>query len=238
MNAIQLELDFRSAIAYALAEPEAADLRQLWRSLEPELAGLTQKEQLSVAGQALCDLAEVCQRRAELMWVEWEDHHNTDGPIPRDDFLHGLVQKSMHLDISALIRPPKSRKLLTPLSSPDTDLELMDSEVVEEFKLLMAGTADDLVEEAIVMIEPGVTTELEHDEDIAAWANAIRLWMESVSVESVSIGETIKETNLSAGKVWLAALLSDLELHQTRRDFYSFDGLNLGIKVVSQGEVA
>ncbi len=29
MNAIQLKLDFRSAIALALAEPEAADLRQL-----------------------------------------------------------------------------------------------------------------------------------------------------------------------------------------------------------------
>jgi hypothetical protein len=50
MKPIQLELDFRSAIAQALAEPEVADLRQLWRSLEPELLGLTQKEQLQVAG--------------------------------------------------------------------------------------------------------------------------------------------------------------------------------------------
>lgn len=46
MNAVQLELDFRSAIAQALAEPEVADLRQLWRSLEPELLELTEKEQL------------------------------------------------------------------------------------------------------------------------------------------------------------------------------------------------
>jgi hypothetical protein len=97
MKAIQLELDFRSAIAHALAEPEVADLRMLWRSLEPRLLGLTQKEQLQVVGQALCDLAEVCQRRAELMWV---DQHNTDGPIPDEDFLAGLVQKSMFLDIS------------------------------------------------------------------------------------------------------------------------------------------
>jgi hypothetical protein len=47
MKAIQLELDFRSAITHALAEPEGADLRMLWRSLEPELLGLTEKEQLS-----------------------------------------------------------------------------------------------------------------------------------------------------------------------------------------------
>ncbi|MCG9890013.1 MAG: hypothetical protein MH252_02915 [Thermosynechococcaceae cyanobacterium MS004] len=53
MKAIQLELDFQSALAQALAEPEVADLRQLWRSLDPALLGLTQKEQFRVAGQAL-----------------------------------------------------------------------------------------------------------------------------------------------------------------------------------------
>ena len=70
MKPIQLELDFQSAIAQALAEPEVADLRMLWRSLEPELLGLTEKEQLQVAGQAICDLAEVSKRRAEMMWVD------------------------------------------------------------------------------------------------------------------------------------------------------------------------
>jgi hypothetical protein len=110
MKAIHLELDFRSAIAQALAEPEVADLRSLWRSLEPELLGLTDKEQLQMAGQALCDLAEVCQRRAELMWDEWVDRHNSEGPIPDEDFLAGLVQKSMFLDISSLVKQPKSRR--------------------------------------------------------------------------------------------------------------------------------
>jgi hypothetical protein len=33
-------------IAQALAEPEVADLRMLWRSLEPKLLGLTEEEQL------------------------------------------------------------------------------------------------------------------------------------------------------------------------------------------------
>ena len=97
MTAIQLELNFKSAIAHALTEPEVADLRQLWDSFEPELVGLSQKEQLELAGQALCDLAEVCQRQAELMWSEWQDSHNTEGPIPDDDFLAGLVQKTMFL---------------------------------------------------------------------------------------------------------------------------------------------
>jgi hypothetical protein len=79
--------------------------------LEPELAGLSQQEQLQVAGQAFCDLAEVCQRRAELMWGEWVDQHNTEGPIPDEDFLAGLVQKTMFLDISELVKQPKSRRV-------------------------------------------------------------------------------------------------------------------------------
>ena len=50
MSAIQLELNFKSAIAHALAEPEVADLRQLWDSFEPELVGLTEKEHDGRAG--------------------------------------------------------------------------------------------------------------------------------------------------------------------------------------------
>ncbi|HEY9826796.1 MAG TPA: hypothetical protein V6D19_15245, partial [Stenomitos sp.] len=79
MKPIQLELDFQGAIAQALAEPEVADIKQLWLALEPELRELSQEKQLQMAAQALCDLAEVCQRRAEMMWREWVDEHNTEG---------------------------------------------------------------------------------------------------------------------------------------------------------------
>jgi hypothetical protein len=215
MKAIQLELDFQSAIAQALAEPEVADLRMLWRSLEPELLGLTEKEQLQMAGQALCDLAEVCQRRAELMWDEWVDRHNTDGPIPDEDFLAGLVQKSMFLDISSLVRQPKSRRGAMALAEEDG--ESVAEEVNKVTALLLAGAE----------LEPvGLMDGLEYDEDIAAWAKAVRGWMQSRDVESASIMEVVEETKLTTCKIWLAGLLSDFELHQTK-DFYSFDGLRL-----------
>jgi hypothetical protein len=217
MNAIQLELDFRSAIAFALAEPEAADLRQLWRSLEPELAGLSQQEQLSVAGQALCDLAEVCQRRAELMWVDWVDQHNTEGPIPDEDFLNGLVQKTMFLDISELVRQPKHRK--GAVAGVGSDGESIVAEVTKEQALLLAGA--DAEEEPMIVVQP-------YDENVGEWAKAIALWMQSRDVESASIMEVVEETKLTTCKVWLAGLLSDFELYQTK-DFYSFDGLTLSL---------
>jgi hypothetical protein len=219
MNAIQLELDFRSAIAQALAEPEVADLRMLWRSLEPELLGLTQKEQLSVAGQALCDLAEVCQRRADLMWDEWVDQHNTDGPIPDEDFLAGLVQKSMFLDISGLVKQPKSRR--GAVAAVEEVGESVVEEVTKETALLLAGAENEVQPEVAIALQG-------YDEDIAAWAKAVRGWMQSRDVESASIVEVVEETKLTTCKVWLSGLLSDFKLYQTK-DFYSIDGLNLSL---------
>jgi hypothetical protein len=206
MNAIQLELDFRSAIAQALAEPEGANLQQLWHSLEPELIGLTQKEQLAMAGQALCDLAEVCQRRAELMWTEWQDSHNTEGPIPDEDFLAGLVQKTMFLDISEFVRQPKSRKAAV---GKEDGEDSVVGEVTKGQALLLAGAEEE---------EPLPVAVLEHDEDVAAWANAVRVWMEGHRINEVMLGELLRGSDLPAVKCWLAVLLGafDLRLSKTK----------------------
>jgi hypothetical protein len=224
VKAIQLELDFQSAIAQALAEPEVADLRQLWRSFEPKLLGLSEKEQLQVAGQALYDLAEVCQRRAELMWDEWVDRHNSDGPIPGEDFLAGLVQKSMFLDISSLVRQPKSRR--GSVATVNEDGESVAEEVTKVQALLLAGAEDEL--------EVDVEQEIRrqgYDEDIAAWADAVRGWMMSSDVVSANIMEIVEVTNLSTVKVWIAGMLDeDFDLNQAR-EFYSLEGLILNRKI-------
>ena len=208
MTAIQLELDFKSAIANALAEPEVADLRQLWLSLEPALVGLTQKEQLAMAGQALCDLAEVCQRRAELMWSEWQDSHNTEGPIPDDDFLAGLVQKTMFLDVSELVRQPKSRKAV--VAKGEDGGESVVEEVTKEQALLLAGAVEE---------EPLPVAVLEHDEDPGAWAEVIRGWMQRQGLESAAMTQLQEGSGLSMVKLWLAALLCGLGMEQ-RGEFY------------------
>jgi hypothetical protein len=217
MNAVQLELDFRSAIAQALAEPEVADLRMLWRSLEPQLLGLTQKEQLSVAGQALCDLAEVCQRRADLMWDEWVDQHNTDGPIPDEDFLAGLVQKSMFLDISSLVRQPKSRR--GAVAFFEDEGESVVEEVTKEVALLLAGAEDEVEPEETMILQ-------EYDEDIATWAEAIALWLKDKDLTSFS--ELLNGVGLSTVKVWLALLLGGFQLRQSG-DFYEAAGIMVSV---------
>lgn len=212
VKAIQLELDFRSAIAQALAEPKVADLRMLWQSLELELLGLTEKEQLQVAGQALCDLAQVCQRRAELMWDEWVDQHNTDGPIPDEDFLAGLVQKSMFLDISSLVRQPKSRK--SAVAAVEDERESVVEDVTKEVALLLAGA-----DEASLLMET-----LEHDEYIVNWTKTIRLWLTQQQAVEVSFTELLKDLGLPIVKAWLALLLGEFELSQNG-EFYDMSGV-------------
>jgi hypothetical protein len=77
--------------------------------------------------------------------------------------------------------------------------ESVVEEVTKEVALLLAGAeAEEELEDADSGCE--AFTGLEHDENIEAWANAIRLWMELGRIESASIREIIKETNLSAGK--------------------------------------
>jgi hypothetical protein len=215
MKAIQLELDFRSAIAHALAEPEVADLRMLWRSLEPQLLGLTQKEQLSVAGQALCDLAEVCQLRADLMWDEWVDQHNTDGPIPDEDFLAGLVQKSMFLDISGLVKQPKSRRGV--FATVEDEGESVVEEVTKETALLLAGAKEEKPEQTIAL--------LEYDEDIGAWAKAIALWMQQQKLERVGFVELLNGVGYPVVKGWLAVLLDEGFEIQQDGGFYDRSGI-------------
>ncbi|MGB8699391.1 MAG: hypothetical protein WCD18_08255, partial [Thermosynechococcaceae cyanobacterium] len=186
----------------------------LWNALEPELLGLSREMQLQVAGQALCDLAEVCQRRADLMWGEWQDLHNTNGPIPEDDFLAGLVQKTMFLDISDLVRQPKYRTRSR--STVEHEGESVAEVVTKEEALSMAVEEEAETEEAI--------QRLEYDEDVAAWVEAIRQWLMVQQANEVVFVEMLEGVNLSRVKIWLGLLLGGFELRQSG-SFYDAEGV-------------
>jgi hypothetical protein len=103
---------------------------------------------------------------------DWVDQHNTEGPIPDEDFLAGLVQKSMFLDISSLVKQPKSRKgAVAALEDEDEDEgESVAEEVTKETALLLAGAELELAD---------LMDGLEYDENVGEWAEAIALWMQS-----------------------------------------------------------
>jgi hypothetical protein len=59
---------------------------------------------------------------------------------------------------------------------------------------------------------------------VAAWAEAIRGWMQQRRINEVVLGELLRRAELSAVKCWLAVLLGafDLRLSETK-GFYDVD---------------
>lgn len=73
------------ALEEASEVPEIADVLSLWSQFEGDLAGLDQRDHLRVAGDILVRLAELCEAKADLLWEDWQDAHNADGPVMGGD---------------------------------------------------------------------------------------------------------------------------------------------------------
>ncbi|MCG9891586.1 MAG: hypothetical protein MH252_10980, partial [Thermosynechococcaceae cyanobacterium MS004] len=85
--------------------------------------------------------------------------------------------------------------------------ESVVEEVTKEQALLLAGAEDE--------VEPDETWDLQgYDEDIAAWAEAIRGWLKRQGLESAAIAQLQQGTGLTLVKLWLAGLLGGLEMQQ------------------------
>jgi hypothetical protein len=202
----QLELDFASALASALDEPEQADIAWMCASLDHYLQGCSHHEQLRLAGEAIRDIAEVCYQRAERLIQDWEDRYNTQGPVLDEGFLAGMVQQTMFLDVSDLCRQPKSRKQHQGFAGKPVEsiMGVVSKDVVLEF-------VDELESE----IQDGETIALEasHDEDVSEWMGAIQGYLES-SEGAVSFSELVRELGMSVVVVWLGILLGRFEVQQ------------------------
>jgi hypothetical protein len=95
-------------------------------------------------------------------------------------------------------------------------------EVTKEQALLLAGVEEEEeLGDAII--------QLEYDEDIAAWADAVRVWMQRQGLESAAIARLQQDTGLSAVKLWLTGLLGGLVLEQ-RGGFYDAKGVAIALR--------
>ena len=100
----QLELNLEVALEEAAEIPENVDVLSLWTQFEGELAGLEQRDRLRVAGEILVQLAGLCETKADLLWEDWQDAHNADGPVMDGDWLRGLTRQTQELDFSGLVK--------------------------------------------------------------------------------------------------------------------------------------
>jgi hypothetical protein len=219
MTVLQLKLDLWQQLEQAQAEPQATDWRQLCLAFDEAIERTPVGQRLATAADAIAEMADVFAARADEFFSTWHRQQVAhEGPILNDDLFSEFVRQSLHLDLDGLVGVPELYVRSASEKSHE-DAESVVAEVTKETALLLAGAE----------LEPADLMEgLEYDEDIAAWAKAVRGWMQSRDVESASIIEVVKEIKLTTCKVWLSGLLSDLELYQTK-DFYSLDGLTLSL---------
>jgi hypothetical protein len=217
MTVLQLELNLWQQLAEAQQSPQAVDWRQLCLAFDQAIDRTPIGLRLATAADAIAEMADVFAARADEFFNNWR-RVPEDGPVLDDDLFAEFVRQSFHLDLDGLVGVPELYVRSASEKSHE-DSESMVAEVTKETALLLAGAADE--------VEPEVAIAgLEYDENVGEWAKAVRGWLQSRSLKSASIMEVVEETKLTTCKVWLAGLLSDFELHQTK-DFYSFDGLKL-----------
>jgi hypothetical protein len=225
----QLELQLWQTLQDAQAEPESADLEVLWSEMERAIQGRELKAQVEISAEAILQMARVVERRLQVLDEAVAMRSGAD-PVMASDAFDQFVRQYMDVNFDQFVEAigrkeheyPECRELVS---------------VVEEVsKEELLGLL-----EPESQLEPMPMLELEHDEDVGAWAAIVREWMVSVGVEYGSINEIVNSTQLSAVKVWLAALLSDFELERMSKkdkDFYDVKQLILRTETFARCEVA
>ena len=220
MTAIQLQLSLWQQLEQAQTSPEATDWRQLCLAFDEAIDLTPQELRLATAADAIEQMADVLLARA-MAWAEDWNRRPGDGPVLDEDLFAELVRQSFSLDLSGLVDEPE----LYVRAASEKSHE--DAESVVEYR----GKEEVLAElESLVGQDLGdAEVELEHDEDVGAWAEAIQGWMERQGIESALMTQLQEGSGLPVVKLWLAALLCGLGMEQ-RGAFYDAGGVAIGLR--------
>lgn len=222
----QLEQNFSATIQVMLAElsdgwneADLAELRNLWQQMEHQLALLSDADQLRLAGNIILHLSELCYLRAKRWLTDWETQHDQTDPLWDDNILAGLVQRTMYLDLSDLIRAKAK-----PLRSKPPSGSI--AAAIDKKKLLNALNTIEAQEAA-----KQTALAVAHDEDVSAWITAIDQWLNDKAVTSppqaIWFSELCRDlcqvnSRMTPVKIFLSLLLGGYYLEQPG-GFYESD---------------
>ena len=209
----QLELNLEVVLEEASEIPENADVLSLWDRFEGELAGLEQRDHLRVAGDILVRLAGLCEAKAELLWEDWEDAHNAEGPVMDGDWLQGVTRQTQELDFSDLV----NRSYRTGSNVPNEDKTNEDSVAGDVEKLSVLDMIDALEDADLKSQALAVS----HSENVSDWVKALADKQEESPQRLVDIQ---KQLRMPLIEVWIAALLGGFPMEQ-RGSFYQTRGV-------------
>ena len=204
----QLELNLEVALEEASEAPESADVLRLWETFEGELAELGQRDRLRVAGDVLMQLAGICEAKSEVLWEDWQDAHNAEGPVMDGDWLQGLTRQTQELDFSELVQRSYGKSSDHPdEAKADEDSVAGDVKKLSVLDMIDALKDADLKSQALAV---------SHAENVSDWVKAIADGQTDAPQRLVDLQ---KQLQMPMVEVWIAALLGGFPMEQ-RGSFY------------------
>ena len=204
----QLELNLEVALEEAAEIPEQADVLSLWSRFEGEIEGLGRRDHLRVAGDILMQLAGICEAKADVLWEDWQDAHNAEGPVMDGDWLQGLTRQTQELDFSDLVqRSYHTIGDLTDEAKADEDSVAGSVEKTSVLDMIDALEDTDLKRQALAV---------SHSENVSDWVRAIS---DGQMGKPQRLVDLQKQLQMPMVEVWIAALLGGFPMEQ-RGSFY------------------
>ncbi|MEA5463633.1 hypothetical protein [Leptothoe sp. PORK10 BA2] len=204
----QLELNLEVALETAAEVPEQADVLSLWAQFEGELTGLALHDHLRIAGDILLQLSGLCKAKAEVLWDDWQDAYNADGPVMDGDWLQGLTRQTQELDFSDLVNR-SYRTSSGHLNEEKADEDSVAGMVEQQSVLDMINALDDAALKSQALA-------VSHAENVSDWVKSLAAQQTAAPQRLVDVQRQMKMPLI---EVWIAALLGGFLLEQ-RGSFY------------------
>ncbi|MDZ7955378.1 hypothetical protein [Nostoc sp. DedQUE09] len=193
--------------------PPTSSLDAVWQCLDTELHDLPIETQLSTAGIAFSQIADILKSRAEVLLQDTRDRNSLLGPVVSTDLFAGLVRTTMHLDLDDLIEPqtPQTFRPHRPhqFSYPNQEGDSVVAPVEKANVLAMLDEVTTLED----------VRNLASDEDVQKWQSVIANYLINVKDE-ISLVKLQRVLQMPMVEVWLGLLLGGFTLEQ-RGDFYN-----------------
>ena len=212
MKVKQLELDLWDVLSTARQTPEDANLPMVFKLLDLTLVDLDTRSQLRVAGEAVCQIADLFCDRSNFLFEELHSRAVKGEPIMADDAFDRYVRQSMVVDFEQFIEPLQSlpRKIPEQAKNGNSIVGEIDKEILIQ----------SLEKENILSFEEEFEQAIStaHAEDISAWVEAITQCITNNS-HPICLKDLQKTLKLPIVEIWLGLLLGDFKLEQ-RGSFY------------------
>ncbi|MDX2256484.1 MAG: hypothetical protein NW214_13300 [Pseudanabaenaceae cyanobacterium bins.39] len=212
MQVKQLELNLWDILSTARQTPQDANLPMMFQLLDLTLVELDTRSQLRIAGEAVCQIAELFCDRSHFLFEELHSHTANGEPIMADDAFDCYVRQSMAVDFDQFMEPLQSlwRKLPKPTNNGNTIVKEIDKEVLIQV----------LEQESLLSFEEELerTISIAHAENVSAWIEAIAHYLTNTS-SPFRLTNLQSSLPLSIIEIWLGLLLGDFTLEQ-RGSFY------------------